>query len=58
MTDDKIKNVEERIGDHFSNWFDLLEAAIDDVVNDKLQINETQIVIFRRKFNEGGFAIA
>ena len=32
LTDDKIKKVEERIGDYFSNWFDLLEMAINDVV--------------------------
>ena len=32
LTDDEIKKVEERIGDYFSNWFDLLEMAIDDVV--------------------------
>lgn len=34
LTDDEIKKVEERIGDYFSNWFDLLEMAIDDIVND------------------------
>jgi len=34
LTDDEIKKVEERMGDYFPHWFDLLEMAIDDVVND------------------------
>ena len=34
LTDDEIKKVEERLGDYLPNWFDLLEMAIDDVVND------------------------
>jgi hypothetical protein len=34
LTDDEIKKVEERIGDYFSNWFDLLEMAINDVVSE------------------------
>ena len=34
LTDSEIKKVEERLGDYLPNWFDLLEMAIDDVVND------------------------
>ncbi len=34
LTDDEIKKVEASIGDYFSNWFDLLEMAINDVVEE------------------------
>ncbi len=34
LTDSEIRKVEARIGDYFSNWFDLLEMAINDVVNE------------------------
>ncbi len=34
LTDSEIKKVEERLGDYLPNWFDLMEMAIDDVVND------------------------
>ncbi|MEK6764611.1 MAG: hypothetical protein AABY49_00065 [Planctomycetota bacterium] len=32
LTDREIRNVEKRLGDYLPNWFDLLEMAINDVV--------------------------
>lgn len=34
LTESEIKKVEERLGDYLTNWFDLLEMAIDDVVTE------------------------
>ncbi|MBS1259563.1 MAG: hypothetical protein MAG551_02636 [Candidatus Scalindua arabica] len=34
LTDSEIKKVEARLGDYLPNWFDLLEMAIDDVVEE------------------------
>ncbi len=34
LTDSEIKKVEERLGNYLPNWFDLLEMAINDVVNE------------------------
>ncbi len=34
LTDSEIRKVEARIGDYFSNWFDLLKITINDVVNE------------------------
>lgn len=32
LTDDELRKVEERLGDYFPNWSDLLEMVINDVV--------------------------
>lgn len=34
LTDSEIKKVEEKMGDYLPNWFDLLEMAINDVVEE------------------------
>jgi len=34
LTEREIKKVEERLGDYLPNWFDLLETAINDVVEE------------------------
>lgn len=39
LTNSEIKKVEEKLGDYLPNWFDLLEMAIDDVVNIKKKVN-------------------
>ncbi len=34
LTDSEIRKVEERLGGYLPNWLDLLEMAINDVVNE------------------------
>lgn len=33
LTDEELRQLQRRLGNHLPNWFDLLEMAIDDVVN-------------------------